>query len=208
MEQQSKRGYLLYILLGIIVFGTAAIIYQYGSFALLPKRATVQQEILAESILREAEYCINKGRYADVINLLKRFQPQASENHYITTLLVYSFYHNGNLQQAEQLCRQFLIRNPQDIRQRNNLGAILLRQGKLDAAITELTKAAKLAPEYPLILQNLSNALFANGQIELSSKYQNSIRFILWCGLADTKPYMISIPAVLQPPSVRKETTL
>ena len=96
-----------------------------------------------------------------------------------------------------------LAKHPDNIRLLNNLGEISVRKGDLQTGLRYLKKAAKLAPDMPVVQQNLSLALSAAGNFELARKYQNYARFLLQCGAVNSQPYMIS-NAQPQPPKVKK----
>jgi len=66
--------------------------------------------------------------------------------------------------------------DPNEAVQRNNLGASLLEQGKVDEAIAEFRKAVALDPKYTAAQLNLAYAYDGQGQIdEAMAQYQTVI---------------------------------
>ena len=118
--------------------------------------------------------------------------------------MIYALYHTGDYRFSEHLCRQILEKNPDDIRQRTNLGEILIRRGQTDAGIAELLAVVQAAPNFPLIHQNLWFAFAATGEEELAKKYRQNSRMILQSGSADTRPFMLA-NAQPSPETTQKE---
>jgi tetratricopeptide (TPR) repeat protein len=75
-------------------------------------------------------------------------------------------YADGNLAQAERVCRQIISARPGSADAHNILGATLQALGKGAEAITELRRAVKLAPDATSIHANLGEVLRQNGEIQ------------------------------------------
>jgi tetratricopeptide (TPR) repeat protein len=65
---------------------------------------------------------------------------------------------------AETLWRTTISRNPDSYLAHNNLGTLLLRQGRSDEAMTQFQKVVVLAPDYEVGHYDLGHALFRQGR--------------------------------------------
>jgi tetratricopeptide (TPR) repeat protein len=75
-------------------------------------------------------------------------------------------YADGNLGQAERVCRQIIAARPASADAHNILGATLQALGKGKEAIEELRRASKLAPDASSIRANLGEVLRQNGELK------------------------------------------
>lgn len=76
------------------------------------------------------------------------------------------FHQAGNLADAGQLYQEILREDPDQVDALNLLGVVLSVAGKLDAAVTLLTRASELAPDFAGPFVNLGNVLQAQGRLE------------------------------------------
>jgi len=67
---------------------------------------------------------------------------------------------------AETLWRATIARNPNSYLAHNNLGTLLLRQGRSDEAMAQFQKVVALAPDYEVGHYDLGHALFRQGRID------------------------------------------
>lgn len=74
-------------------------------------------------------------------------------------------HRSGDLPHAATLYTEILKQDPSQARAEAGLGVIALQTGRLDDAKSRLGRAAMLAPEDPLIQNNLGNAYMSAGQI-------------------------------------------
>ena len=70
------------------------------------------------------------------------------------------YHKKDNFDAAYISYRSYLVQQPDDARVWSNIGTILRRRGELRIAVSCQRRAHALAPENPIILRNLCNALF------------------------------------------------
>lgn len=89
---------------------------------------------------------------------------------------VFQLYHGGNLNRAEQVCRQILQQHPDQREAMHALGVILCRSGQLEAAVAQFERVLQLQPDYVEAWSNLGSALQEQGKLEESLPcYQRAI---------------------------------
>lgn len=203
MNPLQKRAIPLYTALLLIVLATTLLVTRYGSQALSATANTPPSQEMIDLVLKEAEGYIRMQRYNHASGVLRRLLADAPNNFQAQLLMSICYYALDQLDLAERSCKRMLAKHPDNIRLLNNLGEISVRKGDLQTGLRYLKKAAKLAPDMPVVQQNLSLALSAAGNFELARKYQNYARFLLQCGAVNSQPYMIS-NAQPQPPKVKK----
>lgn len=76
------------------------------------------------------------------------------------------FHRAGQLQQAEQIYRQVIEVQPDHAPAYNQLGDVLIDQGKLDAAVACYGRALELKPDFAGAHNNLGNALKQQGKLD------------------------------------------
>lgn len=76
----------------------------------------------------------------------------------------------GSLDEAAAAYRHFLAKHPNSVEARSNLGAVLARQGRYAAAITEYRRALQLAPANTGIALNLALAHYKSGDIPQAAR--------------------------------------
>ena len=193
MTSRQKRAIPLYAALVLIVLCTTFIVSRYGPVsALSVNMVRPPSPEMIELVVKEAEEYIRKERYNQAAGVLRRLLVDAPQHVHAQLLMSICFYALDHLELAERSCRKLLGKYPENARLLNNLGEILVRKGELQEGIRCLSRAAQLAPDIPLIQQNLGSALFFCGEFELAFKYHNYSRFIVKHGLGKTQPYMIS----------------
>ncbi len=72
----------------------------------------------------------------------------------------------GHLERAEQLLLELVEARPEYFAARVELGALYLRQGKLDAAIAQNEAASAVNPDHPVPFVNLAAAFIQKGDLE------------------------------------------
>jgi len=80
--------------------------------------------------------------------------------------LAYEHYQAGNLQQAEEICREILKVQTDNAQVYNNLGIILDKKGQIDEAITCYRSALQFDPTLFDVYFNLGNALKEKNQLD------------------------------------------
>jgi tetratricopeptide (TPR) repeat protein len=80
--------------------------------------------------------------------------------------LAYEHYQAGNLQWAEEICREILKVQPDNAHVYNNLGIILDKKGQIDEAITCYRSALQFDPTLFDVYYNLGNALKEKNQLD------------------------------------------
>jgi protein O-mannosyl-transferase len=84
---------------------------------------------------------------------------------------------SGNYRDIETLWRATIAGNPNSWLAHNNLGAILLDDGKIGEAISEDRQAMRIEPGFPETYDNLGNALFKAGHTdEAISMFREALR--------------------------------
>lgn len=71
---------------------------------------------------------------------------------------------NGDLHKAEKAYRELTEATPKESKFHHRLGIVLVRQGKLEDGVTELTRASELDAENALILNDLGYAQMLRGE--------------------------------------------
>jgi protein O-GlcNAc transferase len=90
--------------------------------------------------------------------------------------LTFEHYKRGNLQQSEDICREILIVQPNDVDLQNHLGNILRAKGNPDAAIAQYQKAIEINSNFAGSYYNLGNVLKEKGKLdEAITCYQKAI---------------------------------
>src|SRR4051812_43951834 len=88
-------------------------------------------------------------------------------------------YARGDLQGAEQYCRQILQQVPESSKALYLLGIMAGRQGNMPRAAELLQKAAQVDPGDPLIHANLANALAGLNQLDAAEEeYLAALRLL------------------------------
>ena len=77
-----------------------------------------------------------------------------------------SLLKNNEYDKAENLCREFLDYDDQDINFLSLLGTILLKKNDFEGAERYLRNVAKLAPAYPNVQEDLGTLLLNLGKFE------------------------------------------
>jgi len=67
---------------------------------------------------------------------------------------------------VETLWRTTISRNPDSFLAHNNLGALLMRQGRIDEALSEFQHVVAIAPDYEVGHYDLGHALLRQGQLD------------------------------------------
>jgi tetratricopeptide (TPR) repeat protein len=76
-------------------------------------------------------------------------------------------YHKaGDLEGARREYQSYLVKNPDSIEARSNLGAVLARLGHYESAINEYKDALRKAPRNPGVRFNLGLALYKSGRFD------------------------------------------
>ena len=65
---------------------------------------------------------------------------------------------------AEEICRDHLLMNPASVQHLSLLGRALAKQGRLDAAATQVDQAIALAPDVPLLYEDLGSVRAQQGR--------------------------------------------
>ena len=91
---------------------------------------------------------------------------------------------NGDLHKAEKAYRELADAKPKEAKFHHRLGIVLVRQGKLEDGVTELTKASELDQENALILNDLGYAQMLRGEYAAA---ETAIRKSLELDAKDTR---------------------
>jgi tetratricopeptide (TPR) repeat protein len=75
-------------------------------------------------------------------------------------------YQAGNLQQAEKICRNILIKKPNNVEALHFLGVIHFQNGQHDLAIEYIKKALRIDPSFADGYSNLGNIFQAKNQLD------------------------------------------
>ena len=84
---------------------------------------------------------------------------------------VFRLIRGGQMEQAEQLCRQFTESEPDNINMLGILGAILLKQNKIDDAESYLQRTIKLAPSFAKPHEDLGMLYLSQNQAERATEF-------------------------------------
>jgi tetratricopeptide (TPR) repeat protein len=83
----------------------------------------------------------------------------------------------GTYRDLETFYRSILARNPQSWLAHDNLGVVLVRQGRLDEAVLHYREAIRLNPDYPEAYNNYGNVLALNHRwAEAGDAYAGALR--------------------------------
>jgi Flp pilus assembly protein TadD len=72
--------------------------------------------------------------------------------------LAYALSLQGNFRAAYNELQELLRRHPEEPRAHNNMGILLMKQGKLNEAVSHFSKALALRPNYRQARLNLEEA--------------------------------------------------
>lgn len=84
---------------------------------------------------------------------------------------VFRLIRGGQMELAEQLCRQFTDSEPDNINMLGILGAILLKQNKIDEAETCLQRTIKLAPTFAKPHEDLGMLYLSQNQADRATEF-------------------------------------
>ena len=81
---------------------------------------------------------------------------------------ILQLYQAGDLARSEQLCRQLLVQQPDQLEALHALGVILCRSDRSDQAISYLQRVLELQPDFAEAWGNLGGAFQAQNQLDLA----------------------------------------
>jgi len=91
--------------------------------------------------------------------------------------LAFEYFQTGNLQKAEEICKEVLELQPNNADALHLLGLLYYQLKNYDVAIQHIRKALQISPADPDAYYNLGNAFFEKGQIdEVITCYQRALQ--------------------------------
>jgi tetratricopeptide (TPR) repeat protein len=120
----------------------------------------------AELLTMEGKYMLARGAYEDAIKLAP--EAMVARNN-LAILLVDRFADEQSLARAEQLSADFV--NTANATLIDTAGWVMLKQGKLQDALTQLKRAVALAGKSPEINYHLGAAYAQDGKTELAKQH-------------------------------------
>jgi Flp pilus assembly protein TadD len=88
-------------------------------------------------------------------------------------------HQSGDMGTAIREYRAYLVKKPQSLEARSNLGAALAREGRFEEAITEYKAALKLAPSNPGVSFNLALAYYKTGDLTTAARELAALRALV-----------------------------
>ncbi len=140
------------------VASTGIVIGTYEGPPPQPQTKLTEQAKIVWELYNQAEILLQDQQYQEAERLLARLLKIDPDNNQAQRLLAVCYYHNRRYQQAADMFRLFLIRNPEDVTARNNLGMALLQLHNIEAGIIELLRALHHGGEVAYLEYNLSYA--------------------------------------------------
>src|SRR6202034_142275 len=95
----------------------------------------------------------------------------------LASLAALTWHQSSMYTDIETLWRTTIERNPKAWMAHDNLGALMLREGRVKEAIVHFRKAVEIDAEQAEPEANLGNALLQNGDVdEAIAQYDNALR--------------------------------
>ena len=110
-----------------------------------------------------------QGRHDDAIELIQEGLEKYPTNEQLWSILLNEYVATGQLDQAMERYGQLVEQAPDNKLYRFNYGTLLLNAEQYDEAVTQLTRAIELDPEYPNAQYNLA-AAYVNKAVDLSER--------------------------------------
>ena len=153
MKKNKRNLIILSLILGVIFYGTSAVI----SFTVVPahpKKSADTPERYLRSLKMELVKAVSGKRFHEAEVMYRRLAGIEKENRMIGRLGSVIYFRNGKLNEAENLLRNLLLRSPGDFVCRNNYGMVLMVKNN-PAAFRELKKAWEDSGRSRFIEENL-----------------------------------------------------
>ena len=162
MTPSSRRNFIiLAVFLGAVIYGTVFIVDN----AEPPRRKSGARDD-AGTYLRSLRLRLRElleGRhYTEAEIIVRRILKQVPENRAAQLAAGKIYYHNGKLNEAENILRGLLLRYPDDALCRNNYAMVLLARERREA-LNELRKAFAASSGSGFILENYR---YASGKLK------------------------------------------
>lgn len=161
--KDSKRNFIILSLLLVALFYGSSLVM---SSTVVPPSETSDAETpekYLRSLKMQLHDAVHKKRFHEAEVIFRRTLKLDPRNRMIRRLGSVVYYHNGKLNEAENLLRNLLLRNPGDFVCRNNYAMVLLAK-KNPKAFNELKKAWLDSEGTPFILNNLKYCAKVFGQ--------------------------------------------
>lgn len=139
MKNTKRNLAVLITALGVIFYGTFLVVSS-TAVPLREKAPVKKPDAYALLLQRRLLELIEKKEFAEAEIVFRRLRKIKPVERNILRWGALIFYHNGKLNEAENLLRNLLLRDPGDFVCRNNYGMILLAKRRAEA-FRELDKA-------------------------------------------------------------------